>query len=86
MTFETFTAPAYWACYLINGDASGMKDNEIKQADDWQRSNNIHIIDVVRDETGEAEEPRFSGDVPFYAPQVDFKGGDVIDYVCELLK
>ena len=33
--FETITAtaPSYWACYFINGDCSGMEDNEIDQAD-----------------------------------------------------
>jgi hypothetical protein len=34
----TATAPSYWAPYFINGDSSGMEDNEIAQADafaDW---------------------------------------------------
>jgi hypothetical protein len=34
----TATAPSYWACYFINGDAGDMSDNEIAQADafaDW---------------------------------------------------
>ena len=25
-----YTLPAYWACYLINGDASGLEDDEIE--------------------------------------------------------
>jgi len=29
------TAPSYWASYLINGDASGMDDDEIKACDAW---------------------------------------------------
>lgn len=38
--FETVTgtAPSYWACYFINGDAGDMSDAEIAQADafaDW---------------------------------------------------
>jgi hypothetical protein len=38
--FETDTveAPAYWACYLINGDASGMEDDEIAECDRWCES------------------------------------------------
>lgn len=37
MPFETDkrTAPAYWASYLINGDASGITDEDKAQADDW---------------------------------------------------
>ena len=31
----TYTAPAYWASYLINGDASGMDDDEAAQCDAW---------------------------------------------------
>ncbi|MCK1671094.1 hypothetical protein [Bradyrhizobium sp. 150] len=31
----TGTAPSYWACYFINGDASGMEDSEIAQADQF---------------------------------------------------
>ncbi|KRR22149.1 DUF6926 domain-containing protein [Bradyrhizobium retamae] len=29
----TGTAPSYWACYFINGDASGLDEEEIQQAD-----------------------------------------------------
>ncbi|MEY9235376.1 hypothetical protein ABIF78_007699 [Bradyrhizobium japonicum] len=29
----TGTAPSHWASYFINGDASGMEDEEIAQAD-----------------------------------------------------
>ena len=32
---ETATAPAYWASYLINGDDSGIEDDERQAADDW---------------------------------------------------
>jgi hypothetical protein len=42
--FETVsaTAPSYWACYFINGDAGDMSDEEIAQADafaDWLGGN-----------------------------------------------
>lgn len=29
----TVTAPSYWASYYINGDASGLEDDELKAAD-----------------------------------------------------
>lgn len=28
-------APSHWACYLINGDASGMDDAEIAACDEY---------------------------------------------------
>tara|TARA_R110002020_G_scaffold404394_1_gene614482 strand:+ start:164 stop:403 length:240 start_codon:yes stop_codon:yes gene_type:complete len=28
-----FTLPIYWACYLINGDASGLNDGEQEEID-----------------------------------------------------
>jgi hypothetical protein len=30
---EIFTLPEYWACYLINNDASGISSNEKAKAD-----------------------------------------------------
>jgi hypothetical protein len=32
------TAPECWASYLINGDASGLDDNEQKACDSWLAS------------------------------------------------
>lgn len=29
------TAPSHWASYLINGDASGLSDDDERQADAW---------------------------------------------------
>jgi hypothetical protein len=33
MQIETFTLPAHWASFLINGDASGFTDDEIAEID-----------------------------------------------------
>lgn len=30
-----YTLPAYWASYLINGDASGLEQGEQEQIDAW---------------------------------------------------
>ena len=35
---QSFTAPAHWACYFINGDCTGMEDGEISAADAWIES------------------------------------------------
>lgn len=32
---ETTIAPAYWASYLVNGDASGMEEDELAKCDKW---------------------------------------------------
>lgn len=29
------TAPSHWASYLINGDSSGLEDDDIAQCDAW---------------------------------------------------
>ena len=35
---DTAEAPAHWACYLINGDASCIDEEDIKACDAWQES------------------------------------------------
>ena len=41
---DTYTeaAPAYWASYLINGDASSLDDDEIADADSFVADNGGH--------------------------------------------
>ena len=36
-------APSHWACYLINGDASGMDEAEIKACDAYFVG--LHVLD-----------------------------------------
>ncbi len=33
--FETYVLPSYWASALINGDDSGLEDDEIKEIDSF---------------------------------------------------
>jgi hypothetical protein len=35
ITTTTFRAPSHWAPYLINGDASGLEDEDIAECDAW---------------------------------------------------
>jgi len=45
MNTETYTLPAYWASYLINGDASGLEDGEQAAIDSWLAKNgNPNIV------------------------------------------
>jgi hypothetical protein len=83
--FEHVQGSPHWASYFINGDASGLEESEIALADAWMRDNGIReVIDVRRDDCGEALESSFSwryGD----ATGDSCSGGDLIDYVCEML-
>jgi fermentation-respiration switch protein FrsA (DUF1100 family) len=84
MTLEvdTMTAPSFWACALINADPSGMTDEEIAAMDAYMASleaDGWYVVDVVRDEDGNADEPRFTWSYDLYGGTA--RGGDVIDYV-----
>lgn len=48
-TLQRFKLPSYWASYLINGDASGLTDDEIKSVDNFIERENLktwHCADV----------------------------------------
>lgn len=34
---DTIDGPAHWASYLINGDASGLTEEDEIECDDWQQ-------------------------------------------------
>jgi hypothetical protein len=36
---ETFSLPAHWACYFINGDLTGYTDEECAEIEQWERDN-----------------------------------------------
>jgi hypothetical protein len=43
----TLDLPSHWACPLINGDESGLEDEEQGQLDAWVKDNpNLYCIDV----------------------------------------
>lgn len=73
----TITLPDYWASYIINGDASGLTEDEraicdraIERecGDDWT------IVDVSDDGL------RFTWSYRLYNPEADCDGGSVVDY------
>lgn len=53
MSLETITgsAPAYWASYLINGDAGDMSDSDIAQADAFAAWLGGYIVDCTSEES-----------------------------------
>lgn len=64
MQIEQFTLPASWASFLINGDASGLTDDEVAE------------IDAMLDETVRQGLIRFEvmscDDEPYFTRYVDF--------------
>ena len=36
--------PTWALCYIINGDASGLTDEEVRMVDEAMRKNNIEIV------------------------------------------
>jgi len=70
MQTETYTLPAHWASYLINGDASGLEDSEQEQVDAWR---DYHPeLSACVDCT---QEPEFR-----HSNDADFLGGDTLKY------
>lgn len=43
-----YIAPSYWASYIVNGDASGLSNEEIEACEDWVCSlpNNIYCVNA----------------------------------------
>ena len=68
------TGAACWASYLINGDASGLSDEERELADAWfarELGPNDAIVDCG--------EPYFTWSYRLHTG-APFSGGDVVDY------
>lgn len=42
-TLHTYTLPAYWASYLINGDDSGISPVDVEQAEKFLADNNLPL-------------------------------------------
>lgn len=70
MEIDKVEAPEVWASYLINGDASGLDDEEIALADAY--FDGLEVIDC-------AEEGRFTWSYDLYGDP-RFKGGSVLEY------
>lgn len=79
MTHATLIAPADWAPYFINGDASGLSAQEIIAADVWLGRENVARVLTDRGE------PFFSWSLRLHAPEAGYSGGMVSEYVCEVM-
>lgn len=68
-------APAAWASYLINGDASGLEPGEREKADAWLQREGVEIVG-----TEPNAEPYFSNGGRLLVPELDCSGFTALDY------
>jgi hypothetical protein len=73
-------APAAWASYLINGDASGLSRLELTAAQAWLRREGVRIVGI---EPG--AESYFCAAGRVHVPELDADGFDALDYRAEEL-
>lgn len=79
---KTLTMPAFLASALINGDTSGLDDLGESVLRRLRRYlGDLEVVDVVRDENGEAQEPWFTWSYGLYGGEC--AGGECLDYVCQ---
>lgn len=71
----TYKLPSYWASYLINGDASGLEDNEQEQIDTWVERQRKNLNTTLFSCTDCSEESAYS-----WRNDATNLGGDVCDY------
>ena len=76
ITVSEAVGSAYWAAYLINGDATELPDEEIALCDAWQ---DLHapafVVSMIDD-----EEPWFSCSYGMYTGS-SCSGGECLTYV-----
>lgn len=75
---EHHTGPAHWASYFINGDASGLEEDEIVWADAWADALPGFIVSCVGEQYYSSHR-----DAWWTTP---FKSGDVLEYVIHIIK
>lgn len=84
---DTVTLPAEWAPALINGDRSGLSDDEVAALDGYlarYAAKGWRVVDVARDDNGEPCEPYFSWSYGFHGGTA--RGGDLLLYVIHVLR
>jgi hypothetical protein len=52
ITIEEVTLPAHWASALVNGDESGLEDEDCKAIDAWVRSDpHLRVVSCADEST-----------------------------------
>lgn len=68
--------PTWSLCYLVNGDATGLTDEEFALVDKWYQDNRVEIISPHRDNAGNSY-PYFSC-APAFGLSAEVEDCDVI--------
>ena len=80
MTLTIIDMPAFWASYLINGDASGLEDGEKAHIGAYLKTQGIRsVLDCAY-----ADESFFSWSFGLHGGTSE--GGDLLEYTAELLQ
>jgi len=59
MNKTTEKIPTWSLCYLINGDATGLTEDDVNMIDQWVSDWQVQIVSPLRNEEGNAQ-PYFS--------------------------
>ena len=51
--------PRWALCYLVNGDLTGLSDEEIKIVQDWERDNHVYDVESLEEEGSFSWRPEF---------------------------
>lgn len=55
MNKTTEKIPTWSLGYIINGDMTGLTDEEIRMIDEWQSKWNVQVVSPLTDEEGNAQ-------------------------------
>lgn len=79
MKFETVTLPSHWASYLINGDDSGLDDDDAREiVATLVREGVRNVVDLDDDSE------RFTWHYRMYGGNAE--GGSVCDFIAEMVR
>jgi hypothetical protein len=62
--------PTWAMCYLVNGDASGLTDEEIALTDEYCKRNYVSVVCPINDSVEEEMQPYFTL-YPAFGPACD---------------
>lgn len=51
--------PEWALCYLVNGDLTGLSDEDIKIVQDWERDNHVYDVEPLKEEGSFSWHPEF---------------------------
>lgn len=76
--FIEVIGPAFWASYLVNGDASGLTADEKARADAWLARESVRVVSTADDTEW------FTNALDIYAPECGYRAGSAITYLAEV--